>query len=131
VKIELGARSDTEPSATPEIAPYLAEAFPDEVPDSPFTVHAVALERTFWAKVALLHEETYREGLGAPKARLARHYYDLWCLITGGVAERAARDKKLFDPCASIARRSTPVAPNSTRAGPNRCKLLILNWRRG
>ncbi|MBA3888724.1 MAG: nucleotidyl transferase AbiEii/AbiGii toxin family protein, partial [Acidobacteria bacterium] len=33
VKIELGARSDTEPSATPEIAPYLAEVFSDEVPD--------------------------------------------------------------------------------------------------
>src|SRR5208282_3129573 len=28
VKIELGARSDTEPCATPEIRPYLVEAFP-------------------------------------------------------------------------------------------------------
>lgn len=53
VKIELGARSDTEPSATPEIAPYLSEVFADEVPDSRFTVHAVAPERTFWEKVAL------------------------------------------------------------------------------
>jgi predicted nucleotidyltransferase component of viral defense system len=97
VKIELGARSDTEPSAMPEIAPYLAEVFPDEVPDSQFTVHAVAPERTFWEKVALLHEETYRGGAAAPKARLARHYYDLWCLITRGVAERAARDVDLFD----------------------------------
>lgn len=34
VKIELGARSDTEPSATPEIAPYLADVFPDEVIDA-------------------------------------------------------------------------------------------------
>ena len=97
VKIELGARSDTEPSATPEIAPYLVDVFPDDVPDSRFTVHAVAPERTFWEKVALLHEETYREGSAAPKARLARHYYDLWCLITRGVAERAARDRELFD----------------------------------
>ena len=67
VKIELGARSDTEPSATPEIAPYLAEVFPDEVRDCRFTVHAVAPERTFWEKVALLHEEAYREGSAAPK----------------------------------------------------------------
>lgn len=101
VKIELGARSDTEPSATPEIAPYLAEAFPDEVPDARFTVHAVAPERTFWEKAALLHEETYREGSATPKARLARHYYDLWCLITRGVAERAARDTALFDRVAA------------------------------
>lgn len=57
VKIELGARSDTEPSATPEIAPYIADVFPDEVANSRFTVRAVAPERTFWEKVALLHEE--------------------------------------------------------------------------
>ncbi len=101
VKIELGARSDTEPSATPEIAPYLADAFPDEVPGSQFSVHAVAPERTFWEKVALLHEETYREGSAAPKARLARHYYDLWCLITRGVAERAIRDGELFNRVAA------------------------------
>lgn len=101
VKIELGARSDTEPSATPEIAPYIADVFPDEVANSRFTVRAVAPERTFWEKVALLHEETYREGLAAPKARLARHYYDLWCLITRGVADRAARDLGLFERVAA------------------------------
>lgn len=32
VKIELGARSDTEPSATPTIAPYLSEVFPMTCP---------------------------------------------------------------------------------------------------
>lgn len=37
VKIELGARSDTEPSATPEITPYLAAALPSEVADSRFS----------------------------------------------------------------------------------------------
>lgn len=64
-------------------------------------MHAVAPERTFWEKVALLHEETYREGSSAPKARLARHYYDLWCLITRGVAERAAGDRELFERVAA------------------------------
>jgi hypothetical protein len=57
VKIELGARSDTEPSAKPEIAPYVADVFPDEVAHSRFTLRAVATERTFWEKAALLHEE--------------------------------------------------------------------------
>jgi hypothetical protein len=136
VKIELGARSDTEPSATPEIAPYLAEVFPDEVPGSRFPVHAVAPERTFWEKVALLHEETYREGSAAPKARLARHYYDLWCLITRGVAERAARDGELFDRVAGhravFFRRSrdaqTSFAPGSLRIVPAADRLA--QWRR-
>lgn len=78
VKIELGARSDTEPSATPEIAPYLADVFPEEVADARFTVRAVAPERTFWEKAALLHEETLvshhpRRGRArSPRHRLVR-----------------------------------------------------------
>jgi hypothetical protein len=34
----------------------------------------------------LLHEETFRPKDRPRKARLARHYYDLWCLITRGYA---------------------------------------------
>ncbi len=136
VKIELGARSDTEPSATPEIAPYLAEVFPDEIPGSRFPVHAVAPERTFWEKVALLHEETYRDGSAAPKARLARHYYDVWCLIARGVAERAVRDRELFDRVAAhravFFRRSRDAqasfAPGSLRIVPATDRLA--QWRR-
>jgi len=136
VKIELGARSDTEPSATPEIEPYLSEVFGDEVPGSRFTVRAVAPERTFWEKVALLHEETYREGSVAPKARLARHYYDLWCLITRGVAERAAGDRALFGRVAAhravFFRRGRDAqksfAPGSLRIVPAADRLL--QWRR-
>jgi hypothetical protein len=44
----------------------------------------------------LLHEETYRPGDGRNRARLSRHYYDLWCLIRKGVAGRAAQDSELF-----------------------------------
>ncbi len=136
VKIELGARSDTEPSATPEIAPYLVEVFPDELSDCRFTVNAVAPERTFWEKVALLHEETYRQGSAAPKARLARHYYDLWCLITRGVAERAARDTELFERVAAhravFFRRSRDAqasfAPGSLRLMPADDRWA--QWRR-
>lgn len=136
VKIELGARSDTEPSTTPEITPYLADVFSDEVPGSQFFVRAVAPERTFWEKVALLHEETYREGSAAPKARLARHYYDLWCLITRGVAERAIRDGSLFDRVAAhravFFRRSRDAqasfAPGSLRIVPAADRLPL--WRR-
>jgi len=35
-------------------------------------------------KAMLLHEETYRPAGKPRKARLARHYYDLWCLIKRG-----------------------------------------------
>jgi predicted nucleotidyltransferase component of viral defense system len=100
VRIEMGARSDTEPSESPEIQPYLAEAFPDLFRSSFFAVRTVAPERTFWEKAMLLHEETYRPSDRLRKAGLARHYYDLWCLITKGIAERAMGAPGLFDQIA-------------------------------
>jgi hypothetical protein len=100
VRIEMGARSDTEPSGAPVIQSYLAEAFPDLFGSSLFAVRTVAPERTFWEKAMLLHEETYRPAGKRRKAGLARHYYDIWCLITKGIAERAMEVSGLFDQVA-------------------------------
>jgi len=96
VKIELGARSDTWPTESPLIKPYLAEAFPDIFTIDKFLVQAVAPERTFWEKAMLLHEEIFRPPEKQRKQHLARHYYDLWCLIKKGVAERAIQNPYLF-----------------------------------
>lgn len=95
VKIELGARSDTEPSERRPVRPYAGGAFAGESWAPGFEVRVVAPERTFWEKISLLHEENHRQE--APSSRLARHYYDLWCLERGGVAERAMRDFALFE----------------------------------
>jgi hypothetical protein len=120
VKIELGARSDTEPSAMPEIRPYLAEALPGEFTDSAFKIRTVAPERTFWEKAMLLHEETYRSGTGGPKARLARHYYDLWRLIGAGIGDKALCDAALFSRVAAhraVFFRKSKEAHKSLRPG--------------
>lgn len=101
VKIELGARSDTEPSSYPEIRPYLAEAYPEKFMHAAFAPHTLSPERTFWEKAMLLHEETYRTGSDGPKPRLARHYYDLWCLIKAGVADQARANANLFEQVAA------------------------------
>jgi len=57
VKIEMGARSDTEPSETIGIIPYIGEAFPELLPDAGFPVRAVMPKRTFWEKAMLLQKE--------------------------------------------------------------------------
>jgi hypothetical protein len=101
VKIELGARSDTEPTETPDIQPYVAEVFPDLLGPCSFPVRVVAARRTFWEKAMLLHEETYRPGDKPRKSRLARHYYDLWSLIQKGVGEQAIDDAGLFERVAA------------------------------
>jgi len=96
VKIELGARSDDWPAEEKPILPYVTEHFPAFDPAPAFNVRVLAAERTFWEKACLLHEETFRP-VGKPrKIRMARHYYDLWCLLRAGVGERALAQTALF-----------------------------------
>ncbi len=96
VKIEMGARSDTDPSETIVVNPYISEAFPDLLSSATVEVRAVMPERTFWEKAMLLHEETFRPADKRRKEYMARHYYDLYKLIETGVAADAAADISLF-----------------------------------
>jgi predicted nucleotidyltransferase component of viral defense system len=96
VKIEIGARSDVWPSETRDIQPYVTEHFPQLDPESAFPVRVLAAERTFWEKACLLHEETFRPERKTRRPRMARHYYDLWCLLRAGVGESALADTALF-----------------------------------
>ena len=98
VKIEMGARSDTDPAALVKIQPMIAEAFPAIFDQSLFKVRSVHPVRTFWEKAMLLHEETYRPSdKRHRKEGMARHYYDLYRLILNGIGKEAANDRHLFD----------------------------------
>lgn len=96
VKIELGARSDDWPHEEKSIQPYVIEQFPVLDADAVATVRVLAAERTFWEKACLLHEETFRPADKPRKRRMARHYYDLWCLLRAGVGKRALANTALF-----------------------------------
>jgi len=96
VKIELGARSDDWPHEEKPILPYVIEYFPALDAALPFTVRVLSAERTFWEKACLLHEETFRPAGKPRKLRMARHYYDLWCLLRAGVGEKALAQTALF-----------------------------------
>jgi len=96
VKIELGARSDDWPHEERSIQPYVIDQFPALDADAAATVRVLAAERTFWEKACLLHEETFRPADKPRKLRMARHYYDLWCLLRAGVGERALANTALF-----------------------------------
>ncbi len=96
VKIELGARSDTEPTEEIDIHPYIVDAFSDLLAQAHFSVRAVSCERTFWEKAMLLHEETFRPPDKKRQARMARHYYDLYRLIEADIGDKAAGDLELF-----------------------------------
>ena len=97
VKIEIGARSDTDPNEEIIVRPMVAESFPNVFPKSGFLIRAVSPMRTFWEKAMLLHEETHRPSdKKRPKKGMARHYYDLFQLITKGIGEGAAENLDLF-----------------------------------
>jgi hypothetical protein len=97
VRLEFGARSDTEPCETPQIQAYVCQEFPDVLGAGTFAVRTVAARRTFWEKALLLHEETFRPQDKPRKERLARHYYDVFRLIVNGVADDALADAGLFE----------------------------------
>lgn len=102
VKIEMGARSDTDPSTTITIAPFISEVFPDLFSGDKFEVRAVMPKRTFWEKAMLLHEENFRPvGSKRRKEYMARHYYDLFRLIEEGISNEAIADVELFAHVAS------------------------------
>ena len=106
VKIEMGARSDTEPSEQPVIQTYLAEAFPKLLKESSFVARTVAQERTFWEKATILHAEFHRPPEKAIPDRFSRHYCDFHELIRKGIGAsatakldllaRVAQHKSLF-----------------------------------
>lgn len=97
VRIEPGARSDTAPTERRSIEAFLTVILKAES----LEVLCVHPKRTFWEKAMLLHEELCREGDRPPKARLARHYYDLARLIDAGIGDEALLDRSLFDAVAN------------------------------
>lgn len=98
VKIEMGARSHTEPHADASIRPYLAEYYPGVAPNSTFTIRTVLARRTFWEKFMAMHELRLQPDAKRRKEKSqARHYYDLYRLIEQGVADEAVKDSALFE----------------------------------
>lgn len=94
VKLEFGARGDTEPSELRSLSPYLAEEFPDELPDAMTEVPTLAVERTYWEKVTILHALHHN---GKLRGGLSRHYYDVVELDAAGVTQRALAQPELLD----------------------------------
>ncbi len=82
VKIELSGRAQTEPSIISKVSSYVDACFPEA--GTEFEVKTVAPSRTLWEKAFILHEENTRNPARPIKERLARHYYDLDCLIAKG-----------------------------------------------
>jgi hypothetical protein len=96
VKLELGARSGDEPVIQGAVKSFVEEAFPDHPAAPSAKIRTLDPRRTFLEKAVLLHEEHHRPRGKSSKTRLARHLYDVHCLIKAGIAGKAVSDADLF-----------------------------------
>ncbi len=94
IRLEFGARGETEPSAPRVLTAYVAETFPDLFPARTLEVPTLAVERTFWEKATILHALYHGVKL---RDRMSRHYYDTYMLMQKGVAQSAMADPALLE----------------------------------
>lgn len=93
IKLEFGARGDPDPFEARDIRPYLAEEFPDDLPDSVTSVETLSIVRTFWEKATILHALYHN---GKMRDGLSRHYYDLLMLDIAKITAAALAKPELL-----------------------------------
>lgn len=94
IKLEFGARGDTEPREKKQIIPYVAETFRHLFNEPYADVHVLAAERTFWEKATILHalHHNFKE-----RDRMSRHYYDTFIMEQKGIADVALQNPMLLE----------------------------------
>ncbi len=98
VQIEISCRSLREPFTNQDFGSLVDESYADKDFAEPlFEVPTVKPERTFLEKLFLLHEEFHRPAEKMRVDRLSRHLYDIYHLTKAGIAEKAIRDKNLYE----------------------------------
>lgn len=94
IKLEFGARGETEPHESRSISSYVAQVFPAMFADPACLVPTLAVERSFWEKATILHALHHGSKM---RDRMSRHYYDTYMLEQRGVADKALQNPGLLD----------------------------------
>ena len=101
VRLELGARGDRAPQSQHTITSYIEDEFPQIFKDKkPAGINVLAIERTFWEKLTILHSVCCRPDDKPPRERFSRHYYDVFLLAQD--ADLVARTVSNTDLLAAI-----------------------------
>lgn len=95
IRLEIGALATWTPATYLNISPYAADFYPQLFARPSTSVLTVAPERTFWEKVTILHREANRTS-GSMPMRYSRHYYDLYCMASSDVKNKALSDLELL-----------------------------------
>lgn len=76
IRLEFGARGETEPHESRTITSYVVETFPDLFEAPAYNVSTLGSERTFWEKATILHTLYHGSKM---RDRMSRHYYEPIC----------------------------------------------------
>ena len=103
VRLEFSVRTALHPTKSGSIEPYLANALP-RANMTVKGVTSIALRRTLWDKIILLHEikERHKNGLSLTpydNERVSRHYYDVWRLVSDSKIELSNAQLTLAADC--------------------------------
>jgi hypothetical protein len=96
VVLELGTHAEFVPHDRFTIHSFVAEEFPELVPEGNVGVVALLAKRTFWEKATILHAEYYRPPAKPLPERYSRHYYDVAMLAQGPIRAEALADMTLL-----------------------------------
>ncbi len=126
IRLEIGALAAWTPFCFKNVCSYVGENFPEIFTVTDTVVRATSIERSFWEKATILHQEAHRpEGSRVP-GRYSRHYYDLYRLATSEYKESALREVELLKKVAAFKEKFYPRtwARYDLAANPETLKLI-------
>jgi predicted nucleotidyltransferase component of viral defense system len=97
VKIEMGARSDHWPVSNHKIQSYAKEALKEKIREDEIVVRVLNAERTFWEKATILHQYAHLPEDKKTPARISRHLYDFFRLLSSPVKDKALSELALLE----------------------------------
>ena len=89
IRIESGVLAAWTPVQEAKVTPYVAENYPGVFENASSIIRTASVERTFWEKATILHQEANRPEDSPVPQRYSRHYYDLYSIAQTDYKEKA------------------------------------------
>lgn len=102
IRLEIGTLAAWSPFCYRPISPLVAGAYPQLLASSSTIVRATSIERSFWEKATILHQEAHRPENSRVPARYSRHYYDLYRLACSDYKTSAFNQASLLQTVATF-----------------------------
>lgn len=134
IRLEIGALAEWTPLTNATLKAYVVDYYPQLFKNTIIDVKATTLERSFWEKITILHQEANRpQSLKMPN-RYSRHYYDVYRMAKSGLIDYSSETVNLLKKVAEFKTKFYPRAwarydlakIGTLKIAPNDCFLKQL-----